>query len=93
MSIFPYVYYMILSFNLSTNTHQIALYVGLVTSAFAFAEFTSGVVWGRISDRIGRKPVLIAGLAGTAISMIVFGLAPNLPIALLGRALGGLLNG
>lgn len=93
MSIFPYVYYMILSFNLSTDTHQIALYVGLVTSAFAFAEFTSGVVWGRISDRIGRKPVLIAGLAGTAISMIVFGLAPNLPIALLGRALGGLLNG
>lgn len=93
MSIFPYVYYMILSFHLSTDTHQIALYVGLVTSAFAFAEFTSGVVWGRISDRIGRKPVLIAGLAGTAISMIVFGLAPNLPIALLGRALGGLLNG
>ena len=93
MSIFPYVYYMILSFNLSTDTHQIALYVGLVTSAFAFAEFTSGVVWGRISDRIGRKPVLIAGLAGTAISMIVFGLAPNLPTALLGRALGGLLNG
>ena len=93
MSIFPYAYYMILSFNLSTDTHQIALYVGLVTSAFAFAEFTSGVVWGRISDRIGRKPVLIAGLAGTAISMIVFGLAPNLPIALLGRALGGLLNG
>jgi len=37
--------------------------------------------------------VLLAGLAGTAVSMLVFGLAPNLPIALLGRALGGLLNG
>lgn len=93
MSIFPYVYYMILSFNITSDTRQIAVYVGMVTSAFAFAEFSSGVAWGRISDRIGRKPVLLMGLAGTAISMVVFGFAKSLPIALLGRALGGLLNG
>lgn len=93
MSIFPYVYYLILSFNITSDTRQVAFYVGLVTSAFAFAEFSSGVAWGRISDKVGRKPVLIVGLAGTALSMLVFGFAPNLPIALLGRALGGLLNG
>ncbi|KAK4691172.1 hypothetical protein P7C71_g5772, partial [Lecanoromycetidae sp. Uapishka_2] len=93
MSIFPYVYYMILSFNITSDTRQIAIYVGMVTSAFAFAEFSSGVAWGRISDRIGRKPVLLTGLAGTALSMLVFGFAPSLPVALLGRALGGLLNG
>lgn len=93
MSIFPYVYYMILDFDITSDTRQIAVYVGLVTSAFAFAEFSSGVAWGRISDRIGRKPVLLTGLAGTALSMLVFGFASSLPIALLGRALGGLLNG
>lgn len=93
MSIFPYVYYMILSFKITSDTRQIAVYAGLVTSAFAFAEFLSGVAWGRISDRVGRKPVLLAGLAGTALSMLVFGFAPNLPVALVGRALGGLLNG
>lgn len=93
MSIFPYAYYMILSFDITSNTQKLALYVGLVTSAFAFAEFSSGVVWGRISDRVGRKPVLLCGLAGTALSMLVFGFATNLPVALLGRALGGLLNG
>lgn len=93
MSIFPYVYYMILSFNITFDTRQIAVYVGMVTSAFAFAEFSSGVAWGRISDRVGRKPVLLAGLAGTALSMLVFGFAQNLPVALVGRALGGLLNG
>ncbi|KAI9804169.1 MAG: hypothetical protein M1825_001571 [Sarcosagium campestre] len=93
MSIFPYIYYMILSFDITTDDHQIAIYAGLVTSAFAFAEFSTGVVWGRLSDRIGRKPVLITGLAGTAVSMIVFGFAPNLPMALIARALGGLLNG
>ena len=84
---------MILSFDITSDTRRIAVYVGMVTSAFAFAEFTSGVAWGRISDRVGRKPVLITGLAGTALSMLVFGLAPSLPVALLGRALGGLLNG
>ena len=49
--------------------------------------------WGRISDKIGRKPVLIGGLIGTLISMVVFGFAKSFPIALLARAGGGLLNG
>lgn len=93
MSIFPYVYYMVRAFDTTRDAQQLAFYVGMVTSAFAFAEFSSGVVWGRISDRVGRKPVLMCGLAGTAVSMLVFGFAPSLPIALLGRALGGLLNG
>ncbi|KAG9236815.1 major facilitator superfamily domain-containing protein [Amylocarpus encephaloides] len=93
MSIFPYVYYMIQDFNITDRPEQIPVYAGMVTSAFAFAEFSSGVAWGRLSDKVGRKPVLLTGLAGTALSMLVFGFAPNLPVALLARALGGLLNG
>lgn len=93
MSIFPYIYYMIKSFNITSDDRQIAMYAGMVTSAFAFAEFSTGVLWGKLSDRIGRKPVLLTGLAGTGISMLVFGFAPSLPVALLGRALGGVLNG
>lgn len=93
MSIFPYVYYMIESFNITSKQSQIAVYAGLVTSSFAFAEFSTGVLWGRLSDKIGRKPVLLGGLAGTAISMLMFGFATNLPMALIARALGGLLNG
>lgn len=93
MSIFPYIYYMIESFKITTNHDKISIYAGMVTSAFAFAEFSTGVVWGRFSDKIGRKPVLLGGLAGTGLSMMIFGFAPNLFVALLGRALGGLLNG
>ncbi|KAK2768287.1 hypothetical protein FQN54_000140 [Arachnomyces sp. PD_36] len=93
MSIFPYAYFLISSFHITEDEKKIALYVGMVTSAFTFAEFSTGMFWGRVSDRIGRKPVLIMGLAGTALSMIVFGFAPSLPVALLARALGGLLNG
>lgn len=98
MSIFPYVYFMIEDFfrndpNKQQGGATIAVYAGMVTSAFAFAEFSSGMPWGRLSDKIGRKPVLLTGLAGTALSMLLFGFAPNLPVALLARALGGLLNG
>lgn len=93
MSIFPYIYYMIQSFNITSDDRQIAIYAGMVTSAFAFAEFSTGILWGKLSDVIGRKPILLTGLAGTGLSMIVFGFAPSLPVALLARALGGLLNG
>ncbi|KAF2718272.1 MFS general substrate transporter [Polychaeton citri CBS 116435] len=93
MSIFPYIYYMIESFHITTNDKQIALYAGMVTSVFAFAEFMTGSIWGRMSDRLGRKPILLTGLAGTGVSMVIFGFAPNLATALLARAVGGLLNG
>ncbi|KEQ86948.1 MFS general substrate transporter [Aureobasidium pullulans EXF-150] len=93
MSIFPYVYYMISSFHITNDEKQISLYAGMVTSAFAFAEFSTGVLWGRLSDKVGRKPILLMGLAGTGISMIAFGFSPNLTTALIARALGGLLNG
>lgn len=93
MSIFPYVYYMVSSFHVTDNEQTIAMYAGMVTSSFAFAEFSTGVFWGRLSDRFGRKPILLTGLAGTGVSMIVFGFSPNLATALIARALGGLLNG
>jgi MFS family permease len=93
MSIFPYIYRMVESFDVAGDQGRIGIYAGAVTSAFAFAEFSTGVLWGRLSDRVGRKPVLIGGLAGTALSMLIFGFATSLPVALLGRALGGLLNG
>ena len=91
MSIFPYTYYVIESFGVSQELNS--FYAGMVTAAFTFAEFSSGMLWGKLSDRVGRKPVLLTGLAGTGLSMLVFGLAPNLYVAVIARALGGLLNG
>jgi MFS family permease len=84
---------MVESFHVTDNDQKIALYAGMITSSFTFAEFSAGMFWGRMSDRIGRKPVLIMGLIGTALSMVAFGFAPNLATAMIARALGGLLNG
>ncbi|ETR97773.1 putative MFS multidrug transporter [Trichoderma reesei RUT C-30] len=93
MSIFPYIYYMIEDFKITDDPTKISVYAGMVTSAFTLAEFATGVMWGKLSDKIGRKPVLLSGLIGTAISVLIFGFAPSLPVALFARAMGGLLNG
>ncbi|KAK2038176.1 major facilitator superfamily transporter [Colletotrichum somersetense] len=93
MSIFPYIYKMVEDFHITEDESKISVYAGMVTSAFTLAEFSTGVMWGRLSDKVGRKPVLLMGLFGTAISSLVFGFAPSLPVALFARALGGLLNG
>ncbi|KAK3954605.1 major facilitator superfamily domain-containing protein [Pseudoneurospora amorphoporcata] len=93
MSIFPYVYHMVKDFNITNDESKISMYAGWVTSSFTLAEFLAGFLWGRLSDKIGRKPVLLTGMGGTGLSVILFGFAPSLPIALLARALGGILNG
>ncbi|RVD85074.1 uncharacterized protein DFL_003405 [Arthrobotrys flagrans] len=92
-SIYPYIYYMVAHFHVTNNDAEIAMWTGGSIAAFAFAEMCTGMMWGRLSDKIGRKPVLIGGLLGTGFSMLLFGLAPSMPLALGARALGGLLNG
>ncbi|KAK6527604.1 hypothetical protein TWF694_004588 [Orbilia ellipsospora] len=92
-SIVPYVYYMVAHFHVTSNDAEIAMWTGGTIAAFACAEMLTGMLWGRLSDRIGRKPVLICGLTGTGLSMLLFGLAPTMPLALAARSFGGLLNG
>jgi MFS family permease len=93
MSIFPYIYFMVKSFDIATKETEIAFYAGTVTAAFTLGELASGMFWGRVSDRIGRKYVLLVGMLGTGFSMLVFGFSKSWSMALVARALGGLLNG
>jgi MFS family permease len=52
---------------------------GLLMSSFSLMQFLGSPVWGRISDRIGRRPILLIGLAGSVVFYALFGYACSLP--------------
>ncbi|OJD39860.1 mfs transporter [Diplodia corticola] len=91
-SIFPYAWKLVLHYK-ATDENNAAFYSGILISAFALAEALTGMYWGGLSDRIGRKPVLLLGCAGTLLSLLIVGFAQSFWVALAGRALGGILNG
>jgi DHA1 family tetracycline resistance protein-like MFS transporter len=63
--------------------------LGLLLTAYAAAQFLCAPLWGRLSDRIGRRPVMLATIAGTAASLLLLGLAHSLPLLFVARALAG----
>jgi MFS family permease len=91
-SIFPYAWKLVQNYHVGSEANA-PFFAGILISAFSLAEACSGMYWGGVSDRVGRKPVLLFGCMGTVCSLLVVGLAPNFWVALLGRILGGLLNG
>ena len=66
--------------------------LGLMMALYSFMQFIFAPVWGRLSDRIGRKPVLLFGIAGFALSFLLQGLAQNLIQFMVLRTLAGILS-
>lgn len=66
---------------------------GLLISCYALASFLTGPLWGRVSERIGRKPVLCVGLAGFSLAFVLFALGDTFWELVAARTLGGLLAG
>lgn len=92
-SLFPYVYFMIKDFHVTDDDTKISTYSGYLAASFAFTQFFCCVHWGRASDKVGRKPILLIGLTGSAICMFIFGFSKNFLMALLSRSAIGALNG
>ncbi len=72
--------------------HGDAVFIGAMMASYSLAQFVIAPVWGRLSDRYGRKPFLIMGLLGFAVSFLWFGLANSLGGLMAARTLGGLLS-
>jgi MFS transporter, DHA1 family, tetracycline resistance protein len=53
---------------------EVGLYVGLIVSSFALCAFFAAPVLGALSDRYGRRPILMLSLLGSAIGYVIFGL-------------------
>ncbi|MGE4273541.1 MAG: MFS transporter [Desulfitobacterium sp.] len=69
-----------------------AFSLGLFMSAYSIMQFFFAPFWGRLSDRIGRRPVLLIGLSGYGITFFLFGMAGNLPLLIAFRALSGMVS-
>src|SRR5688500_1533143 len=62
----------------------------LVMASFSFMQFLFIPLWGRLSDRVGRRPVLLWSIAATAVGMTLLGLARSLPLLFLARIFSGI---
>ncbi|CAB4580324.1 MAG: MFS transporter [Actinobacteria bacterium] len=67
-----------------------AAVIGLLSASFSLAQLIFAPVWGKLSDRIGRKPIIIISLFGTAIGSLVTGFAGALWVLFLGRIIDGI---
>jgi MFS transporter, DHA1 family, tetracycline resistance protein len=67
-----------------------ALTIGLLGTSFSLMQFLFSPIWGRWSDRIGRKPIILVGLLGSCLSYLALALAASLPIVFLARIIGGI---
>lgn len=63
--------------------------IGWLMAAFSIAQLLSSPMWGRFSDRYGRRPALLVGLTASALAYIVFGLANSLAVLFLSRLVQG----
>jgi MFS family permease len=91
-SISPYLPEMVQNFP-EVKAGQEGLYVGLIASSFALAQFITNFFWGWLSDRIGRKPVILMGTIFTAACFVAFGFCRTLWQAMVVQAFMGLVNG
>ena len=72
-----------------THSRNIAPLIGIVTALYAVMQFIFAPVLGALSDKLGRRPVLLISLAGATINYVVMAFAPQLWMLLVGRAVAG----
>ncbi|KAK3329783.1 MFS general substrate transporter [Apodospora peruviana] len=91
-SIFPYINKMAQE-NGGLANADVGFYSGLIESLFSLTQMTVMILWGRASDRFGRKPVLVFSLVGVTCATALFGLAKTIWQMILFRCLAGVFAG
>ena len=91
--VIPFLTYLVEDLADSQGIVEVGIWVGILMTSYSAAQFLFSPIWGSISDRIGRRPVLMIGLIGNTVFFTMFGLANTLFIALVARFLAGVFNG
>ena len=66
--------------------------ISLLFALYSMMQFLFAPLWGHLSDRIGRKPVLLIGLFGGGAGLLLFGISSQLPLLYAARAISGLMS-
>ena len=74
----------------ATDLGAAGLQVGLLVTVYSAVQLVMAPLWGRISDRFGRRRVLILGLLGSAVAYVIFARADSLALLFLSRIVGGI---
>jgi MFS family permease len=69
--------------------HATPLQIGILFSSYSLAQLLCAPLLGRLSDRVGRRPVLLGSIAGSVLSYVAFAFAPSYAVLLLARSLSG----
>ena len=85
--VIPLVPYMGVRFNTAPE------WITPVMGTYSLCQLIAAPLWGRLSDRHGRRPILMSSLAGACVSYLILGFATNIWWLLLSRALGGFMAG
>jgi DHA1 family tetracycline resistance protein-like MFS transporter len=64
--------------------------IGLIAASYSAMQFLFVPVWGALSDRVGRRPILLVSIFATAGSMLILGFATSLPMLVIARVFGGI---
>jgi MFS family permease len=67
----------------------IGIISGFIVAAFTLAQLLSAPIWGRFSDRVGRRPTLLIALGAAAVAYLIFGFAHSLLLLFLSRLVQG----
>ncbi len=77
----------------TSDSTLIVLFGGILGSVYSLLQFVAAPLWGSLSDRIGRRPVLILTVAGLTLSYLLWGFAGSFTLLFFSRMLGGIMGG
>ena len=90
--VIPFLTYFIEDLASIQGVMEIGLWVGLMMVSYSAAQFLFSPLWGSLSDRLGRKPIILTGLVGNTVFFAVFGISTSLVMALIARFCAGAFN-
>ena len=81
-----------LALQAGASREAVAIHVGALTGVYVLMQFFFAPLWGRWSDRVGRRPLILIGIVGYAVAQLLFGMSTSLKTLYAARILGGVLS-